>query len=187
MFMSTTKKKILHNFNNEFDITNREAVFNQLAFELKENNNFELAKLIYSSNEPEGFTRYLDKLLKNKINEMKADDFLLYQTPVEVYKSKAHLETVPARNGKSYNVMIVNSDEIDNFYAVVHNPNGISMLKGDRPASQRYAKLIALEHIANDRAYCGSYINGYNICATQEGFIFTVRGCYMGGCHNVPS
>ena len=48
---------------------------NYLSFLLKEGNTFELAKLVYASSEQDGLTRYFDKLLEKRINEMKADDF----------------------------------------------------------------------------------------------------------------
>lgn len=189
-FMSTSKGKIPHNYMNEFDITHRETIFNQLAFKLKEGNTFNLAKLVYSSVEQEGLTRFLDKLLEQKINEMKADDFVLYQTPAEEYIAKAHKETITGnKTGTNYDVMVVNSDEIENFYAIGHNTDGVSLLTGDVTEQQKYAKLTTLENITNDRAYCGFYMDGENICAINDGFIFVVPNdkFYAASGHDIGS
>ena len=188
-FMATSKSKINHNFDSKYDITNRTFVFLKLAFELKEGNTFELARLVYSSIEQAGFTRHLDNLLKKKINEIKADDFVLYQTPTDEYKSKAHKETLIGASGKRYDVMVVNSDEIENFYAIGHNPDGISFIKGDCPDKQRFAKMLTLGHVTNDRAYCGFFMNGENICAIKDGFIFVVPNdkFYIGSGHDIGS
>ncbi len=188
-FMQTEKKNINHVYNKDFQISQRQNVINYLAFNLKESNTFNLAKLVYSSTEQKGLSRYLDKAIEQKIKEIKSDDFVLYQTSAEVYKQKAHKETI-VRKDESYNVLVLNSSELGEFYAVVHNAAGISGLKGDRPDSQKYAKLKALSDIGNELAYCGAYITDSQMCLVgNDAFIFVVPNdkFYAAAGHDMGS
>lgn len=113
----------------------------------------------------------------------------MYQTSAEVYKQKAHKETI-VRKDESYNVLVLNSSELEEFYAVVHNAAGISGLKGDRPDSQKYAKLKALSDIGNELAYCGAYITDSQMCLVgNDAFIFVVPNdkFYAAAGHDMGS
>ncbi len=50
----------------------KQLQLDRIAFSLKENNTFEIAKLLYSTKEAEGLSRHLDKIIKNRIQEIKA-------------------------------------------------------------------------------------------------------------------
>ncbi len=168
-FMNTNKSSVSHPYKTEFDLNNRQAVFDRLAFDLKDGNTYNLARIVYTSKDKEGLTRFLDRKLETRIQEMKADDFMLPQTPASVYKQKAVRQNI---NG--FNVNVVYASEIENFYAYVHNPHGISMLKGDLDNSARYTKLNGSNNIASERVMCASYISNDNICAQEAGFIYEV-------------
>ncbi len=109
-FMNTTKNK-----DNIGKTTEREKVFDYLAFMLKDSNNFELAQMLYSTKEADGLTRHLDKMLQNRIQEMKANDFLLPQTSTAELEAHAQM-----RNINGYNVKVVDSSQIPDFYVYIH-------------------------------------------------------------------
>jgi len=119
---------------------------------------------------------------------MKADDFILPQTPKEVYKEKSHIVNVE-HNGKIYKVPVIYLNELDDLYAFIHNPQGISGLKGDLSDAVRYAKAASFNDIANKSVICTSYVSKDNICATGSGFIFEVpaENQYAASGHDIGS
>lgn len=187
-FMKTDKRLAPHSYDNEFDITNRRFIFDNLAFNLKERDNFKLAQMLYSAKEVEGLTRNLDKLLVKRIKQMKSADFALPQTSAENYQKLAK-NTFISRNGINYNVKVVNASEIQDFYAFIHNADGISGLKGDLDSRIRYTKVSAWGNIDNDRAICMSYISKDNNCSIGTGFIFEVptSNQYAAAGHDIGS
>lgn len=71
-FMKTNKNQVeyLEPLNSKITTNQRKEFFDNVAFILKEDNTFQLAKILYSSKEIDDFTRYLDKMLEKRIKEI---------------------------------------------------------------------------------------------------------------------
>ena len=166
-FMNTTK-----NIDTESGLsskTEREKVFNYLAFMLKDSNNFELAQMLYSTKEVDGLTRNLDKMLQNKIKEIKAYDFMLPQT------SGAELEAhAKIKNLKDYDVKVVNSADISDFYVYIHALGGATTGGSEITNIANFDKFGL---VGDSSVICASYVgNGKagTIGQAQYGLIFDV-------------
>ena len=165
-FMSTTKTADNPN--------ERKNVFDLLAFNLKEGNDFELAQMLYSSKEQDGLTRYLDKALEKRMNEIKSNDFMLPQTSQNEYFAHAKDEVIE-KGGVQYNVKVVSSSDIDNFYALVHTPDAGFTSGGSRMAN--FANFEIFKDFADDKVVCAGYIGNDQAGLVNEfhkGFIFEV-------------
>ena len=165
-FMSTTKTADNPN--------ERKNVFDLLAFNLKEGNDFELAQMLYSSKEQDGLTRYLDKALEKRIEEIKSNDFMLPQTSQNEYFTRAKDEVIE-KDGIQYNVKVVSSSDIDNFYALVHTPDAGFTSGGSRMAN--FANFEIFKDFADDKVVCAGYIGNDQAGLVNEfhkGFIFEV-------------
>ena len=197
-FMKTTKKQKIYNLNNnQTIITNeRKEFFENMAFVLKEGNTFELAKLLYSSKEQDGLTRFLDKMLKEKIHDIKSHDFILPQTSSKNYHDKAQKVTVN-KNGKEYQVRIIKRSDIDNFQAFVHTPENVSMIK-DASIEQNTAKFVlANNENLSQRIICAcyvdntskSFVNKQYLCGKGSGFVLDVPNDkqYVGAGSDIKS
>ena len=81
--MKTNKNQVeyLEPLNSKITTNQRKEFFDNVAFILKEDNTFQLAKILYSSKEIDDFTRYLDKMLEKRIKEIKSEDFMLFVPP----------------------------------------------------------------------------------------------------------
>ncbi len=146
-----------------------------MAFVLKEGNTFELAKLLYSSKEQDGLTRFLDKMLAEKIHDIKSHDFILPQTSSKSYHDKAQKITIN-KNGKEYNVRIIKRSAIENFQGYVHTPENVSMIK-DASIEQNTAKFVlANNENLSQRIICACYVDN-----TSKSF---VNNQYFGGKGN---
>ena len=88
--MKTEKRETSHFTRGEYIKGNDRAnQFDLMAFNLKEDNTFELAQMLYSTKEQPGLTRYFDKLLETRIQEIKSQDFVLPQTSANTYIKKS--------------------------------------------------------------------------------------------------
>lgn len=162
----------------------RERVFDYLAFMLKDSNNFELAQMLYSTKEADGLTRNLDKLLLKRIQEMKSSDFLLPQT------SSAELEAhAQVKNVKGYNVKVVNSADIPDFYVYIH-----ALLGATTGGSEmtNVANFDVFGLVGDGSVICASYVgNGKTgtIGGAKYGLIFDVAADnqYVAGRHDIWS
>ena len=189
-FMKTTKKSITYEVHGgEIVTNNRHEFFDNAAFDLKEENTFELAQMLYSSKCQKGLTRNLDKMLSKKINEFKAGDFMMPQTPRELYISKAQPMTI-VRRGKSYNVRVVKRSEIGEFYAYCHTPINVSARK-DASVIQNISKLeLQASETMSDRVICTCFVDSKSKCFVSniydecfaQGFIGQIPNCkqYVG-------
>ena len=166
-FMKTTKNTVKYELNNNQKIitNNRREFFDNAAFLLKDGNTFELAKMVYSLHERDGLTRYLDKMLANKIKEYKSHDFMMPQTPKSSYHAKARSVEVN-KNGKIYHVRDVNRSEIENFCGYLHTPENVSSRK-DASLMQNIAKfMLAGNGNLSERIVCACYVD-----ATSKSFV----------------
>lgn len=167
----------------------RKEFIDNLAFNLKEDNSFELAQMLYSSKETAGLTRNLDKAVNKRIQEMKAQDFALPQTSKETYLSNAAEQTI-VRDGVSYNVKVVNSEDIDNFYAFIHTPEAGFATGGSRSAN--FANFEIFKDFADDKVICTSYVSNGKAGLVKEyhhGFVFDVANQhqYVGYNYDIYS
>ncbi len=174
-FMRTHKRPTEVNLRAAIIGQEREDKFDLMAFRLKEGNNFELAQMLYSSRFQEGFTRYFDKILAERIQQMKTTDFILPQTTTETYLSHAKLQTIK-RDSNYYNVQIVESKDIKDFYAYIHTPEASFSTGGTRGAN--FANFDAFAVLNDDKVICTSYV-GNNLAGLvreyHNGFIFKVQ------------
>lgn len=184
-FMKTNKdyKEYLETYGQKIQTNQRKEFFDNIAFILKEDNTFQLAKILYSSKDIDGFTRYLDKMLEMRIKEIKSEDFMLPQTPRDVYHKKAKMVTVK-KGGKEYKVRTVKRSEIPNFNAYVHTPENVSALK-DASIWQNTAKFtLASNDNLSERVICACYVDG-----TSKSFVNNryVEGSGNGFILQVPN
>ncbi len=174
-FMSTHKQETIRNYRGNIVVgEERKDIFDLLAFNLKEGNNFKLAQILYSSKEQEGLTRFLDKALEKRIEEIKSNDFILPQTSQDEYFTLSKDEVIE-KDGVQYNVKVVNSSDIDNFYALAHTPDAGFASGGSRMAN--FANFEIFKNFADDKIICAGYIgNGQAGLANEfhKGFIFEV-------------
>lgn len=186
-FMKTNKNQVeyLEPLNSKITTNQRKEFFDNVAFILKEDNTFQLAKILYSSKEIDDFTRYLDKMLEKRIKEIKSEDFMLPQTSPAEYHKKAKTITIKKeRSGKEYKVRIVKRSEIPNFHAYVHTPENVSMQK-DASILQNTAKFIlASNDNLSERVLCACYVDG-----TSKSFVNKrlVEGYGSGFILQVPN
>ena len=187
-FMETTREEFHHNYEENFHITDRQVKFDRFAFDLKEGNTFNLAKIVYSSKDVERLTRFLDKKIAARIQEMKADDFVLPQTSDETYHKLSHKETVK-RGDKEYHVKVVNAEDIPDFFAYVHSAVGLSGMKGDMSNQNKVLKLGITNQVQSERIICTSYISNDNICTQGVSHIFEVpnESQYVASGHDIGS
>ena len=167
----STKKGLTSNM---FGRTERKEFIDGMAFRLKEGNAFDLAQMLYSTKEKDGLSRYLDKAIKSRIDDIKATDFVLPQTTAETYMAHAKKQTVD-RDGVKYDVNIVNSADIDNFYAFIHTPEAGYTTGGSRAAN--FANFDIFKDFADDKVICTSYVTNGKAALVKEfhhGFIFDV-------------
>lgn len=175
-FMKTSKKQTIRDYRGTQIIgSEREDVFDLLAFNLKESNLFEMAQMLYSTKEQEGLTRYLDKALKSRIQEIKSNDFILPQTSISEYMSHAKIEIIE-RDGKEYKIKIVKASDIPNFYALIHTPEAGYATGGSRDAN--FANFEIFKDFYDDKVICTSYIGNHKAGLVKEfhnGFIFNIK------------
>ena len=174
-FMRTHKRPTEVNIRAAIIGQEREDKFDLMAFKLKEGNNYELAQMLYSAKYQEGFTRYFDKILSDRIRQMKANDFILPQTSIEHYLSQAQRATIE-REGATYDVQIVDSKNIKDFYAIIHTPEAGFATGGTRGAN--FANFDAFAVLNDDKVICTSYVGNDLAGLVKEyhnGFIFDIQ------------
>ena len=174
-FMNTTRKSTLVFKRDAIIGQERQDKFDLIAFKLKEGNNYKLAQMLYSSKYDEGRTKYFDKILNNRIMEMKTTDFILPQTPTETYLDKAKQETVE-RGDEKYNVPVVHSEDIKDFYAYIHTPEAAFATGGTRDAN--FANFDAFSVLNDNKVICTSYVGNELAGLVKQyhhGFIFDVE------------
>ncbi len=167
----------------------RQDIFDLLAFNLKEGNAFEMTQMLYSAKQPDGFTRHFDNALNSRINEIRTADFVLPQTSPETYKEHSTTLTIE-RDGVKYSVLVVNSEDIPDFYAYIHTPEAGFATGGGR--NSNFSNFDAFAVIADDKVICTSYVtNGAAVLAQEysHGFIFDVKNGnqFVGSNHDLFS
>lgn len=165
-FMSTNNKIIsINRRKSTIYSTDRVFEFFSAAKDLREGNSYEMAQMLYSTKEKEGLTRFLDKKLKNIINELNACEEIIPQTDKETILKYAHEEII---NGRK--IMVANANDIPNFYAYVHTHN-----IGFANYGLRNTKLMKLKNFKafqlplNDKVICASLVgrNHYTTAGTS--------------------
>lgn len=174
-FMSTTKKTTRKMIGIQ-ELVGQERVdtFDLIATKLKEGNTFELAKLLYSSQYEQGFTRNFDKILRDRILQIKANDFILPQTPAETYLKLAQSTTI-TRDNTQYLVKIVNAEEIQDLKAFTHAPDVGYITGGSRDAN--FANFDFFKLANDDKIICTCYVSNDHYGPVKQfknGFIFDV-------------
>lgn len=152
----------------------REDTFDLIAVKLKEGNTFELAKLLYASQYEQGFTRNFDKILGDRILEIKANNFILPQTSAETYNKLAQSQTITRDNTK-YSVKVVNAEDIPDLYAFTHAPDVGYITGGSRDAN--FANFDFFKLANDDKIICTCYISNDHYGPVKQfnnGFIFDV-------------
>ena len=131
----------------------------QIAFELKNGKDFNIASQIYGIEND----NVLFNNLKKMIPEIKSNDFALPQTTKSDYLSKAHVETLNI-NGNTYNVKVVRIVDLSEFNTYIHSIRGTSSRGG---SALNYSTLLEKYKLfsksSDDNIFCVSYINKENI------------------------
>lgn len=152
----------------------REDTFDLIAVKLKEGNTFELAKLLYASQYEPGFTRYFDKILENRILQIKANDFTLPQTPAQIYHKYAQSRSITLDN-TNYSIKVVNAEDIPDLYAFTHAPDVGYTTGGSRDAN--FANFDFFKLANDDKIICTCYISNDHYGPVKQfrnGFILDV-------------
>lgn len=174
-FMNTSKKATRKMVGvQELIGQQREDTFDLIAAKLKEGNTFELAKLLYSSQYEQGFTRNFDKILGDRILQIKANDFTLPQTPAETYQKFAQSRTI-TRGNANYSVKMVNADDIPDLHAFTHAPDVGYITGGSRDAN--FANFDFFKLANDDKIICTCYVSNDHYGPVKQfknGFIFDV-------------
>lgn len=174
-FMSTTRKATRKMVGvQELIGQQREDTFDLIAVKLKEGNTFELAKLLYASQYEQGFTRNFDKILGDRILQIKANDFTLPQTPAETYQKFAQSRTI-TRGNANYSVKMVNADDIPDLHAFTHAPDVGYITGGSRDAN--FANFDFFKLANDDKIICTCYVSNDHYGPVKQfknGFIFDV-------------
>lgn len=170
-FMNTEKREtVIPSRGQVIKGNDRANKFDLMAFKLKEGNTFVLAQMLYSAKDTEGLTRHLDKMLENRIREIKSQDFVLPQTSASELYQKSEKKTV-----KDYNVRVVNASDLKDFYAFVHTPEASMASSGKATRDMKFSNFDAFKTLEDDKVICTSYIgNGSYGAANDTGFIFNV-------------
>lgn len=157
-FMNTTRDitHIPNALNRQFIMQDRDNTFNVLAYRLRNGNDFELAQMLYSTKEIEGFTRYFDQLLGNRVREIQSTSFTLPQTPASVYHQNA-VSSVITRDGISYEVKIVDGNNLDNFYAFIHTTEIGFATKGNNSVNHPILEMFS--NVSNQNVLSACYID----------------------------
>ena len=175
-FMATSRTKtVIDGFRREQTIEGVENanLFDLAAFRLQNSNDFELAQILYSAKEPDGLTRHFDKLLQNRIREIKSNNFVMPQIAKNIYESQAK-PVVIWREGKPYQINVVHSNDVGNFYAYLHTPEAAFASGGGRSAN--LANFDIFGRIKNDKIICVNYIsNEYKNLVAEHGFVIIPR------------
>ena len=175
-FMQSTKDVTVRNYcDSAITGQDRQDKFDMMALNLKEDNCLIMSQMLYSSKYPEGFTRNFDKVLENRINEIKSQDFILPQTPKEQYNEYANLTEVQ-RGDKNYSVNVVQANDIPDLYAFIHTPEAGFTTGGSRNIN--FANFEAFATLNDDKVICTSYVSADKASLVKEchnGFIFEVQ------------
>lgn len=188
-FMKTTKEKTIWESRGlTIEGENRQNTFDLLAFKLKEGNDFKLAQMLYSSKDQPKLTRFLDKSLAKRIEEIKSQDFILPQTASEDYL-KYGKEQVIEHKGKRYKVIVTSAQDLPDFKAFTHTPDAAVATGGTR--AMNFANFDAFKTLADDKIICTSYLSkdNYGTFGVGNGFIFDVptESQYVGYGHDIFS
>lgn len=136
----------------------RELILDKMALSLKEGNTFELAKLLYSTKEQDGLSRNLDKIIQNRINEIKANDFVLPQFSIrnwvdKMSKDPKWLKTHTDANGR---IMIERDELPKEYHGFIHCIDYTAATGGQSSTNIANFDLFS---IPNDKIICSSYIS----------------------------
>lgn len=174
-FMSTTKKATRKMVGvQELVGQQREDTFDLIAVKLKEGNSFELAKLLYASQYEQGFTRNFDKILGDRILQIKSNDFTLPQTSAETYQKFAKSRTI-TRENVNYSVKVVNAENIPDLHAFTHAPDVGYITGGSRDAN--FANFDFFKLANDDKIICTCYVSNDHYGPVKQfknGFVFDV-------------
>jgi len=149
-------------------------LFDLTALKLRNKDDFSLAKLLYSSHHPEKLTRYFDKLLEHRINEIKSNDFVLPQTTKETMLEYAETQEI-VREDKKFNVKVVHAKDIPNFYGFTHTVEAGFTSGGGRKSN--FANFEVFETLNDDRIICTCYLSAKKpgpALQFQRGFLFNI-------------
>lgn len=174
-FMNTTKDLTRKQIGvQELTGQKRQNEFDLIATKLKNSNTFELAKILYSSEYPNGFTRHFDKILEDRINQIKANDFILPQTPKSTYQNMAISKTIK-RGDLNYNIKVINAEEIPDLQVFTHAPDVGYITGGSRDAN--FANFDFFKLAGDDKVICSCYVTNSQYGPVKQfknGFCFNV-------------
>ena len=161
----------------------KEVALDMLAFEMKGHNLDNLSYLLYSTGENKLISPELQTEIKQRIYEIKSDDFILPQTHTRSIREHAKKQTI---NG--HEVLVANVQDIPDFYAYVHTPDAGAVNHASR--TTKFSNFEEFQNMDSDAVICTSYISAdKNATWKKNGFIFDVStgNEYVGMGHDMFS
>ena len=135
-------------------IQERKDLFTECAWDLKDGNNFELAKMIYQAGEPDGLTRNMDKMMEKEIDRLREKQLLLPQTTQSEILAHTKMMTI---NGVE--VPVVKASEVPGFRTFTHSVGGTTNHQNFNSAIQN---LEVFGSFGDEHNVCTCYIGGDN-------------------------
>jgi len=177
-------KKELKTFDSIQYSTKQRAV-DFIAFKLSNENTFDMARMLYTAKVRPELTRHFDKLLAEKVNEIKSENFILPQT-----NAQTMMEYATSTNIKGHQVLIVDSSKIPDFYAYIHTPEASFATKTSSSRNKKIANFEIFRQLGDEKVICTSYVgNGKTGAANNHGVIVNIDAdkSYVGYGHDIFS
>lgn len=157
-FMKTNKSEKLVT-----TVTRGDAVLSQerkdlvieFAWDLKDGNNYELAKMIYQAGEPDGLTRNIDKVIEKEIQRLREKQLVMPQTSQAEIMAHTQMMTIGG-----VEVPVVKASDIPGFRTFTHSPGGTTNHQHIDSAIQN---LEVFGKLGDEHNVCACYVGGDNL------------------------
>ena len=157
-FMNTTKSEKLVTTVTRGDAVlsqERKNLVTEFAWDLKDGNNYELAKMIYQAGEPNGLTRNIDKLMEKEIQRLREKQLVMPQTSQAEIMAHTQMMTIGG-----VEVPVVKVSDIPGFRTFTHSPGGTTNHQHIDSAIQN---LEVFGKLGDEHNVCACYVGGDNL------------------------
>ena len=149
-------------YNEVLKISKQSNISTKEAIDIVKNNplhkdQIELVKI--QGREKYGLTRNIDNMLQKTIQDMKSQDVLLPQTNLKNFMQSQSPEWIKAhkRQVNGRNIVIINSDEINDFYCLAHTTQAYGIL-GKADVTTNLSNFDAFAMFCDNKTVCNSYV-----------------------------
>lgn len=133
----------------------RKNLVTEFAWDLKDGNNYELAKMIYQAGEPNGLTRNIDKLMEKEIQRLREKQLVMPQTSQAEIMAHTQMMTIGG-----VEVPVVKASDIPGFRTFTHSPGGTTNHQHIDSAIQN---LEVFGKLGDEHNVCTCYVGGDNL------------------------